>query len=43
MEDLRSAIVGSVTETLIRNSPCPVLVVRRDHEVIGFESAQEVK
>jgi nucleotide-binding universal stress UspA family protein len=43
MEDLRSAVLGSVTETLIRNSPCPVLVVRRDHEVIGLESAREVK
>jgi nucleotide-binding universal stress UspA family protein len=40
IEDLRSAVLGSVTETLIRNSPCPVLVVRRDHEVKGLESTQ---
>lgn len=26
-----SAVVGSVAEVIIRKSPCPVLVVRRDH------------
>jgi len=30
-ETLRSAVLGSVAETLVRKSPCPVLVVRRDH------------
>jgi nucleotide-binding universal stress UspA family protein len=25
-------VVGSVTDCVIRNSPCPVLVVRRDHK-----------
>jgi nucleotide-binding universal stress UspA family protein len=24
-------VVGSVTDCVIRNSPCPVMVVRRDH------------
>jgi len=31
IEDIRSAVMGSVAEALIRRSPCPVLVVRRDH------------
>jgi universal stress protein A len=30
-ETLRSAVLGSVAETVVRKSPCPVLVVRRDH------------
>ncbi len=28
---LMKAVVGSVAESVIRRSPCPVLVVRRDH------------
>jgi nucleotide-binding universal stress UspA family protein len=28
---LRDLVVGSVADCVIRNSPCPVLVVRRDH------------
>jgi nucleotide-binding universal stress UspA family protein len=31
IEDIRSAVLGSVAESVIRKSPCPVLVVRRDH------------
>jgi nucleotide-binding universal stress UspA family protein len=31
MNKIRSAVVGSVTESIIGKSPCPVLVVRRDH------------
>ena len=29
----RAALMGSVAEAMIRKSPCPVLVVRPDHEV----------
>ena len=32
MESILSAVLGSVAETLIKKSPCPVLVVRRDHK-----------
>jgi nucleotide-binding universal stress UspA family protein len=31
MESILSAVLGSVAESLIKKSPCPVLVVRRDH------------
>jgi nucleotide-binding universal stress UspA family protein len=31
MDTLRTGVLGSVAETLIRKSPCPVLVVRREH------------
>lgn len=31
MYDFLSAVLGSVAETLIKKSPCPVLIVRRDH------------
>ncbi|HXG93930.1 MAG TPA: universal stress protein [Blastocatellia bacterium] len=31
VEKIKSAVLGSVAETVIRKSPCPVLVVRRDH------------
>jgi nucleotide-binding universal stress UspA family protein len=31
IEEMRVAVIGTVTETLIRKSPCPVVVVRRDH------------
>ena len=30
---LRTALLGSVAEAMIRNSPCPVLVVRPDHDI----------
>ena len=40
LEDLRSAVLGSVTETLIRNSPCPVMVVRLDHQLISLDTAE---
>jgi len=29
-----SAVLGSVAEVVIRKSPCPVLVVRRDHKKV---------
>jgi universal stress protein A len=31
MKNIISAVLGSVAEVVIRKSPCPVLVVRRDH------------
>jgi len=31
LSNLISAVLGSVAEVIIRKSPCPVLVVRRDH------------
>jgi nucleotide-binding universal stress UspA family protein len=31
MDEMRAAVIGSVTEAVIRKSPCPVMVVRRDH------------
>jgi nucleotide-binding universal stress UspA family protein len=31
VKDILSAVVGSIAESVIRKSPCPVLVVRRDH------------
>jgi universal stress protein A len=31
MNEVRAAVIGSVTEGVIRKSPCPVLVVRREH------------
>jgi len=31
IEGVRAAVIGSVTESLIRKSPCPVMVVRREH------------
>ncbi|MEN3332468.1 MAG: hypothetical protein V7641_1833 [Blastocatellia bacterium] len=31
MKNIISAVLGSVAEVIIRKSPCPVLVVRRDH------------
>jgi nucleotide-binding universal stress UspA family protein len=31
-ETLRAALVGSVARSLLHKSPCPVLVVRLDHE-----------
>jgi nucleotide-binding universal stress UspA family protein len=31
MKNLIGAVLGSVAEVIIRKSPCPVLVVRRDH------------
>src|SRR5262249_21598320 len=32
IQNMREAVIGSVTESAIRKSPCPVLVVRREHE-----------
>jgi nucleotide-binding universal stress UspA family protein len=31
MDIIRSAVIGSVAESVIRKAPCPVLVVRMDH------------
>ncbi len=31
LEGVRSAVIGSVAENVIRKSPCPVMVVRREH------------
>jgi nucleotide-binding universal stress UspA family protein len=31
IEKIRSAVLGSVAESVISKSPCPVLVVRREH------------
>jgi universal stress protein A len=31
IQDMREAVVGSVAEIAIRKSPCPVMVVRREH------------
>lgn len=31
MDEVRAAVIGSVTEGVIRKSPCPVMVVRREH------------
>jgi nucleotide-binding universal stress UspA family protein len=33
IEDIRNVVLGSVAETLIRTSPCPVIVVRPDHQI----------
>ncbi len=33
LEDVRAAVLGSVAESLIRKSPCPVLIVRREHKI----------
>jgi universal stress protein A len=35
IEDMRVAVIGSVTESVIRKSPCPVMVVRREHQNRG--------
>jgi nucleotide-binding universal stress UspA family protein len=34
MDNLLSAVLGSVAESVIKKSPCPVLVVRRDHKIV---------
>jgi nucleotide-binding universal stress UspA family protein len=31
MNEVRAAVIGSVTASVIRKSPCPVMVVRREH------------
>jgi len=31
MSEMREAVIGSVTASVIRMSPCPVMVVRREH------------
>lgn len=33
LEEVRAAVIGSVTESLIRKSPCPVMIVRREHKI----------
>jgi len=33
IEGMRTAVIGSVVEVLIRKSPCPVVVVRREHGI----------
>lgn len=33
LEDVRAAFIGSVAESLIRKSPCPVMIVRREHKI----------
>lgn len=30
--EVRAAVIGSVTASVIRRSPCPVMVVRREHK-----------
>jgi nucleotide-binding universal stress UspA family protein len=36
---LKHVLAGSITESVVRNAPCPVLVVReREHEFISVES-----
>ena len=30
--DVKAAVIGSVAESLVRKSPCPTLIVRRDHK-----------
>ena len=32
LDDVKAAVIGSVAESLVRKSPCPVLIVRRDHK-----------
>ena len=32
IEEVRVKVIGSVTESMIRKSPCPVVVVRREHQ-----------
>jgi nucleotide-binding universal stress UspA family protein len=33
--EVRAAVIGSVTASVIRRSPCPVMVVRREHGRMG--------
>ncbi|HSB12456.1 MAG TPA: universal stress protein [Blastocatellia bacterium] len=35
IQGVRSALLGSVTDAVIRKSPCPVMVVRREHTLKG--------
>ena len=35
MHEVRASVLGSVTESVIRKSPCPVMVIRREHKVGG--------
>lgn len=32
IDEMRTAVIGSVTESVIRKSPCPVMVVTREHK-----------
>jgi universal stress protein A len=38
LSNIISAVLGSVAEVIIRKSPCPVLVVRRDHKSVTSKS-----
>jgi nucleotide-binding universal stress UspA family protein len=31
IDEMRAAVIGSVTANVIRKAPCPVMVVRREH------------
>ncbi len=31
IDEMRASVIGSVTESVIRKSPCPVMVVTREH------------
>ena len=31
IDEVRAAVIGSVTEAVIRKAPCPIMLVRRDH------------
>src|SRR5215471_12174722 len=35
IDEVKAAVIGSVTASVIRRSPCPVMVVRREHGGIG--------
>jgi len=39
IDEMRAAVVGSATEGVIRKSPCPVMVVRREHS--GRQSVED--
>lgn len=32
IDDVKAAVIGSVAESLVRKSPCPVMIVRREHK-----------
>ncbi|HKP86863.1 MAG TPA: universal stress protein [Blastocatellia bacterium] len=42
MKGIISAVVGSVAESVIAKSPCPVLVVRRDHKLTDGTASEQV-
>jgi universal stress protein A len=41
IEEMRAAVIGSVTESVIRKSPCPVMVVRREHGGDGGKRTED--